>query len=78
MQIATMQVRGVPDGAVGYRYLGYGYLGVQPDDSAPVIDQIVLQRGNVVSVVQVAGLQPADPSDLVVELASRSAETIGR
>lgn len=77
MQFATTQIHGVPDGAVGYRFLGYGYLGVQLDDSAPVIDQVVLQRGNVVSVVQVTGLQPSDPFDLVVGLTGRSAGTIG-
>ena len=77
MQFATTQIHGLPDGAVGYRYLAYGYLGVQPDDSGPVIDQVVLQRGNVVSAVQVSGLQPSDPFDLVVDLAGRSAGTIG-
>lgn len=63
-------------GAFGYRMLGYGYLGVQPPDVGPWIDQVVVQRGEIVAVAAVTGADPSAGHSEVLELVALLESTL--
>jgi hypothetical protein len=71
--ITAFEVPGV-DGALGLRQLGYAWLWIQPPDSGPYVDSVLMRMGDVVAVVEVANLSPQDGHTDAVDLAEQMVE----